>query len=143
MNRATLLGNVGKQPEIRTTNVGRKTAQFSLATTKKWRDKNTGEKKEKTEWHNIRVWGDGLVGVVEEHVNKGSQLYIEGEIITTKWTDKNGIDRYTTEIVVNGGAGVIRLLGRPNGGSRTHSDPPAPEPPSEPSSSDLDDFVPF
>ena len=100
VNRVILIGNLGKSPDIRQTSDGRELANISLATTERWKDKNTGEKKEKTEWHNIVVFNQGLVGVVKNYVKKGTKLYIEGQLQTRKWTDNNGVDKYTTEIVL-------------------------------------------
>ena len=102
VNKVILLGNLGKDPDIRTMNSGSKVASFSLATSKRWKDKITQEQKDKTSWHNIVVFGDGLVGIVEKYVRKGSKIYIEGEIQTRKWQDPDGNDRYTTEVVVQG-----------------------------------------
>tara|TARA_S200002703_G_scaffold148154_1_gene144560 strand:- start:1026 stop:1397 length:372 start_codon:yes stop_codon:yes gene_type:complete len=100
VNRVILIGNLGKSPDIRQTSDGRELANISLATTERWKDKNTGEKKEKTEWHNIVVFSQGLVNVVKNYVKKGSKLYVEGQLQTKKWTDNNGVDKYTTEIVL-------------------------------------------
>lgn len=100
INKVTLIGNLGKSPDIRQTSDGRELANISLATTERWKDKNTGEKKEKTEWHNIVVFNQGLVNVVKNYVKKGSKLYVEGQLQTRKWTDNNGVDKYTTEIVL-------------------------------------------
>ena len=102
VNKAILLGNLGKDPEIRSMQSGAKMASFSIATSKRWKDRNTQEQKEKTSWHNIVVFGDGLVDIVEKYVKKGSKIYIEGEIQTRKWQDKDGNDRYTTEVVLQG-----------------------------------------
>lgn len=100
LNKVTLIGNLGKSPDIRQTSDGRELANFSLATNEKWKDKNTGEKKDKTEWHKVVVFNQGLVNVVKNYVKKGSKLYVEGQLQTRKWTDNNGIDKYTTEIVL-------------------------------------------
>ena len=102
VNKVILLGNLGKDPEIRAMNSGNKVASFSLATSKRWKDKATQEQKDKTSWHNIVVFGDGLVGIVEKYVKKGSKIYVEGELQTRKWQDQEGKDRYTTEVVVQG-----------------------------------------
>ena len=99
VNKAILLGNLGRDPEIRSMQSGAKMASFSIATSKRWKDRNTQEQKEKTSWHNIVVFGDGLVDIVEKYVKKGSKIYVEGEIQTRKWQDKDGNDRYTTEIL--------------------------------------------
>ena len=111
LNKVSLIGNLGKDPEIRSMQNGNEVATFSLATTDYWKDKNTGEKKEKTEWHKIVVFSEGLVGVVKNYVKKGSRLYIEGALQTRKWTDKQGKDNYTTEIVLQGYNATILLLG--------------------------------
>ena len=102
VNKAILLGNLGRDPEIRSMQSGSKMASFSIATSKRWKDRNTQEQKEKTSWHNIVVFGDGLVDIVEKYVKKGSKIYVEGEIQTRKWQDKDGNDRYTTEIILQG-----------------------------------------
>jgi single-strand DNA-binding protein len=94
INKVILIGNVGTDPEIRNTNDGREIASFSLATSESWKDKNSGEKKEKTEWHRLVVFSQGLVGIVKNYVKKGSKLYIEGQLQTRKWTDKDGADKY-------------------------------------------------
>ncbi len=117
MNRATLIGNVGKDPEISVTQGGNKWARFPLATSETWKDKTTGEKKEKTEWHQIVVWNDNLIEhVISKYVKKGTKLAVEGQIVTRKWTDDKNIERYSTEIVLQGFGGTIELLGQPQGG---------------------------
>lgn len=113
MNRATLTGNVGKDPEIHTTNAGSKVARFPLATSERWTDKATGEKKEATEWHTIIVWSEPLIEVIEKFVKKGMKLLVEGKIKTRKWQDDKGVDRYSTEIVLQGFDARIELLGSP------------------------------
>jgi single-strand DNA-binding protein len=110
INKVTLLGNVGKDPEIKSFQNGGKVANFSLATSESWKDKATGEKKSKTEWHNIVVKNENLVGIVEKYVKKGSKVHVEGKLETRKWTTKEGTDRYTTEIVLQSFAGEIVLL---------------------------------
>lgn len=110
INKAILVGNVGRDPEIRSLNSGSQVANFTLATSETWRDKQSGERKEKTEWHKITVWQEGLVKVVSDYVRKGSKLYIEGKIETRKWTDQQGQERYSTEIVLQGFDGKIQLL---------------------------------
>tara|TARA_B100000579_G_scaffold173487_1_gene141426 strand:- start:71 stop:541 length:471 start_codon:yes stop_codon:yes gene_type:complete len=102
VNKVILLGNLGRDPEIRSMQSGSKMASFSIATSKRWKDKNTQEQKEKTSWHNIVVFGDGLVDIVEKYVKKGSKIYAEGELQTRKWQDQDGKDRYTTEVVLQG-----------------------------------------
>ena len=102
VNKVILLGNLGRDPEIRSTQSGSKMATFSMATSKRWKDKNTQEQRDKTSWHNIVVFGDGLVDIVEKYVKKGSKIYVEGELQTRKWEDQDGNDRYTTEVVLQG-----------------------------------------
>jgi len=102
VNKVILLGNLGRDPEIRSLQTGNKMATFSLATSKRWKDKATQEQKDKTSWHNIVIFGDGLVNIVEKYVKKGSKVYVEGELNTRKWQDQSGNDRYTTEVVLQG-----------------------------------------
>lgn len=120
VNKAILVGNVGRDPEIRSLNSGSQVANFTLATSETWRDKQSGERKEKTEWHKITVWQEGLVKLCGDYVRKGSKLYIEGKIETRKWTDQQGQERYSTEIVLQGFDGKIQLLDsrRDDAGSR-------------------------
>ena len=101
VNKVILVGNVGNDPEIRTFGNGGKVANLSLATSESWRDKQSGEKREKTEWHRVAVFGEGLVGVIERYVKKGSKLYIEGKLQTRKWQDRDGNNRYSTEVVAD------------------------------------------
>ena len=102
VNKVILLGNLGRDPEIRSLQTGNKMATFSIATSKRWKDKTTQEQKDKTSWHNIVIFGDGLVNIVEKYVKKGSKVYVEGELNTRKWQDQSGNDRYTTEVVLQG-----------------------------------------
>ncbi len=110
VNKVILLGNLGRDPEIRSMQSGSKMATFSMATSKRWRDKNTQEQRDKTSWHNIVVFGDGLVDIVEKYVKKGSKIYVEGELQTRKWQDQDGNDRYTTEVVLQGYSSNLTLL---------------------------------
>lgn len=110
VNKVILVGNVGKDPEIRTTQDGRKFANLRVATSESWRDKVSGERKEKTEWHAVVVFNDNLAKVVEQYVRKGSKLYIEGQLQTRKWQDQAGADRYSTEVVLQGFNGVLTML---------------------------------
>lgn len=102
VNKAIILGYLGKDPEIRRTQDGRAIANLTVATTEKWKAKNTGEKREKTEWHRIVIFNEGLVGVAEKYLAKGSKVYIEGQLQTRKWTDQSGVEKYSTEIVLQG-----------------------------------------
>ena len=110
VNKVILLGNLGRDPEIRSMQSGSKMANFSIATSKRWKDRNTQEQKEKTSWHNIVIFGDGLVDIVEKYVKKGSKVYVEGELQTRKWQDQDGKDRYTTEVVLQGFNSNLTLL---------------------------------
>ena len=110
INKVILVGNVGQDPEIRTLSDGREIANFSLATSESWKDKSTGEKKEKTEWHRLVIFSQGLVNIVKNYVKKGTKLYIEGAIQSRKWTDNQGVEKTTTEIVLQGfNASLISL----------------------------------
>ena len=110
LNKVTLIGNLGADPEVRTMGNGKKVATFSLATTENWTDKSTSERKESTEWHRIVVFNEVLLRVVEDYVKKGSKIYLEGNLQTRKWQDQSGQDRYTTEIVVQNFRGTLILL---------------------------------
>jgi len=118
INKVILVGNVGNDPEIRTFGNGGKVANLSIATSESWRDKQSGEKREKTEWHRVAIFQEGLVGVVERYVKKGTKLYIEGKLQTRKWQDRDGNDKYTTEIVLQGYGGNLTLLDSAGGGNR-------------------------
>ncbi len=123
INKVILVGNVGQDPEVRTTQDGREIANFSLATSENWKDKASGEKKEKTEWHRVVIFSQGLVGVVRNYVKKGTKLYIEGSLQTRKWTDKQGMEKYTTEIVLQNFNSTLQILdSRDGGGSSSYSD---------------------
>ena len=110
VNKVILLGNLGRDPDIRSMQSGKKMASFSIATSKRCKDKNTQEQKESTSWHNIVVFNEGLVDVIEKYVKKGSKIYVEGEIQTRKWQDKDGNDRYTTEVILQGYNSNLTLL---------------------------------
>jgi single-strand DNA-binding protein len=110
INKVILVGNVGQDPEIRSTQDGREIASFSIATSESWKDKNTGERKEKTEWHRIAAFSQGLVSIIKSYVKKGSKVYIEGALATRKWTDNQGVERYTTEIVLQNYNSTLQLL---------------------------------
>ena len=110
VNKVILIGNLGADPEIRRTQDGRPIANLRVATSETWRDRNTGERREKTEWHNVVVFSEGLVKVIEQYVRKGSKLYIEGQLQTRKWQDRDGNDRYTTEVVLQNYGGTLTML---------------------------------
>jgi len=110
LNKAQLIGHLGADPEIKSFQNGGRIANLRLATSERWKDRHTGERKERTEWHSVVLQSDGLVGVAERYLRKGSKLYVEGQLRTRKWQDRDGKDRFTTEIVVGGFDGKIDLL---------------------------------
>ena len=142
INKAIIVGNVGQDPEVRYMPSGSAVAEVSVATTESWKDKQTGDKQERTEWHRVTFFGR-LAEIVGEYVRKGSQIYVEGSIRTEKWQDKNGNDRYTTKIIAN----EMQMLGSRGGGSSASYDKPAegvPAPAPEPAgATDFDDDIPF
>ena len=148
VNKVILLGNLGQDPDIRTMQNGKKVCTFSVATSDSWKDKETGEKKEKTEWHRVVIFNEGLVKVVQQYVKKGAQVYIEGQLVTRKWKDeKAGIEKYTTEIVLQGFNSAFKILSSKNNQIESLQDNNV-EKSSLPnddktSSSDLDDEIPF
>lgn len=154
VNKVILLGNVGRDPEIRATQTGGRIANLSIATSESWKDKSTGERKENTQWHRVVIFNDALVGIIERYVKKGSKLFIEGQLETRKWTDKEGKDQYSTEVVLRQYGGTLTLLdSRPSdgqgGGGGYVSDQsgggsaPAYNTPSGNYAADLDDDIPF
>ena len=149
VNKVILLGNLGRDPEIRSMQSGSKMASFSIATSKRWKDRNTQEQKEKTSWHNIVVFGDGLVNIVEKYVKKGSKIYVEGELQTRKWQDQDGNDRYTTEVVLQGYNCNLTLLdsrNNTNQSSEITQEPSTTEENSESQNTDSEDSeedIPF
>ncbi|MDF3047972.1 MAG: single-strand DNA-binding protein [Candidatus Midichloriaceae bacterium] len=127
LNRVTLIGNLGRDPEIRSTQDGKEIASFSIATSDSWRDKDSGERRERTEWHKVVIFAQPLVNIVKNYVHKGSKLYVEGSLHTRKWQDQAGVERQTTEVVIQSYNGTIMMLeGRPSGGGKgddMHRDP--------------------
>jgi len=117
MNKVILIGNLGADPEIRSFQNGGKVANLRVATSETWKDRNTGEKQERTEWHTVAIFSEGLVGVVERFLRKGSKVAIEGQLQTRKWQDQSGNDRYSTEIVIRGLNGTLTMLDGPQSGS--------------------------
>jgi len=119
LNKVMLIGNLGADPEIRSFQNGGRVANLRIATSENWKDKNTGERREKTEWHTVAIFSDGLVNVVERYLKKGSKVFIEGKLQTRKWQDQNGQDRYSTEVVIQGLGGTLTMLdGRGDGGGQ-------------------------
>ncbi len=145
VNKVTLLGNVGKDPEIRSTQSGGKIANLTVATSESWKDRNSGERKERTEWHRVSIMSAPLAEVVEKYVKKGSKLYLEGQLQTRKWTDQSGQERYTTEVVLSGfGSQLVMLDGRSGdvGSSAPQQQPQQrPKPQPEPAYDESD--IPF
>tara|TARA_Y100001970_G_C13710948_1_gene591882 strand:+ start:152 stop:610 length:459 start_codon:yes stop_codon:yes gene_type:complete len=148
LNKVLLIGRLGADPEIKQMVNGKSVARISIATSNTWKDKNTGEKKEKTEWHRIVIFNEGLVKVVQQYVKKGSQVYIEGQLTTRKWRDeKSGTDKYSTEVVLQGFNSAFKILSSKNNQIENIQDN-SPEKSSLPNeenvpSNDLDDEIPF
>ena len=146
LNKVLLIGRLGADPEIKQMVNGKSVARLSLATSQSWKDKNSGEKKEKTEWHRIVVFNEGLVNVVQQYLKKGAQIYVEGQLTTRKWKDEqSGQDKYSTEIVIQGFNSSLTMLG---GGNQSNSLPSQDnkktiEDTSQDISNDLDDDIPF
>ena len=138
MNRITIMGRVGADPESRTFQNGDKVTNIRVATSERWKDKSTGEQKERTEWHQVSVFG-GAAGVVESYVRKGDQILVEGQLQTRKWQDQSGADRFTTEVVVKPIGGRVHLIG----GKRDDRGAAQDDGYSAPASRDLDDEIPF
>lgn len=147
VNKVILLGNLGADPEIKSFQNGGRIANLRIATSESWKDKATGERKERTEWHSVVLQSDGLVGVAERFLKKGSKVYVEGQLRTRKWQDQAGNDRYTTEISVGVGGSLTMLDGAQNGGSSGQRSEQRQAPPPQQSSGsyadDLNDDIPF
>lgn len=136
VNKVTLLGALGRDPEIRSMQNGDKVAQLSIATSESWRDKASGEKKERTEWHRVVIFNDNLVKVAEQYLTKGAKVYLEGQLQTRKWTDQAGVEKYSTEIVLSKFRGDLVMIGGKGDGK------PEPAKPA-PKGGDMDDEIPF
>jgi single-strand DNA-binding protein len=128
VNKVILLGNLGADPEIRRTQDGKPVANLRVATTDSWRDKATGERRERTEWHRVVIFNEGLCRVVEQYLKKGSKIYLEGQLQTRKWQDQSGQDRYSTEVVLQGFNSTLTMLDRGGGGGGAEADFTAPAP---------------
>jgi single-strand DNA-binding protein len=122
VNKVILVGNLGKDPEIRRTQDGRPIANLSIATSETWRDKGTGERKEKTEWHRVVIFNEGLCKVAEQYLKKGAKVYIEGQLQTRKWTDQSGVEKYSTEVVLQGFNSNLTMLDGRSGGGGSFAD---------------------
>lgn len=116
VNKVILIGNLGRDVEVRSFPNGGKVANLRIATSETWKDKNTGERKEKTEWHSVAIFQEGLVRIAEQYLKKGSKVYIEGQLQTRKWQDQSGADKYSTEVVLQGFGGTLTMLDGPSGG---------------------------
>jgi single-strand DNA-binding protein len=127
VNKSTLIGHLGKDPEIRSFQDGGRVAHFSVATSESWKDKESGERKERTEWHRVSIMSEGLVGVAEKYLKKGSKVYVEGKLETRKWTDRDGIERYSTEIVLRPYSGELILLDRKDAEATSGIDDESPD----------------
>ncbi len=148
LNKVLLIGRLGNDPEIKQMSNGKNVARLSLATSESWKDKNTGEKKEKTEWHRIVIFNEGLVNVVQQYLKKGAQVYIEGQIQTTKYTDNNGQEKYSTQVILQGYNSTLTMLGSSGSGQRVDDSSMNQDSSSLPSdnnvpTNELDDEVPF
>ena len=147
LNKVLLIGRLGADPEIKQTQGGKGFASLSVATSENWKDKNSGEKKEKTEWHRVVIFNEGLVNVVKQYLKKGAQIYLEGQLTTNKYTDNNGQEKYSTQIVLQGYNSTLKMLGGATGSPQGGVDQSSASSslPSDDMSSpaDLDDEVPF
>jgi single-strand DNA-binding protein len=154
VNKVIIVGNLGKDPEIRTLNSGDRVANLRIATSESWRDKSSGERKEKTEWHQVVIFNENLVKVAENYLHKGSTVYIEGSLQTRKWTDQQGVEKYSTEIVLQKFRGELTMLGGRGGGADSSAGEDSSggyqsgsqaksSGPRESFSADLDDEIPF
>ncbi|AZL15496.1 single-stranded DNA-binding protein [Rickettsiales endosymbiont of Stachyamoeba lipophora] len=143
INKVILVGNVGKDPEIRTTQDNKEIANFPIATSESWRDKATGERRDRTEWHRIVIFNEGLVNIIKNYVHKGSKLYIEGSLHTRKWNDNSGVEKYTTEIVLQGYNCTLTILDSKNSGGQNTSENSHENQGSASNFADMDDEIPF
>jgi len=148
VNKAIIIGNLGRDPEVRTFQNGSKVCNLRLATSETWKDKNSGERREKTEWHSVAIFQEGLVRIAEQYLKKGSKVYIEGQLSTRKWQDQSGADKYSTEVVLQGFGGTLTMLDGPSGGGGDQGGGGYDSGPSggnydSPPSRDLDETIPF
>ena len=144
INKVILIGNLGADPEIRHTQAGKPIANLRIATTETWRDKNSGERKENTQWHTVVIFSEGLCKVADQYLRKGSKIYLEGQLQTRKWQDRDGNDRYSTEVVLqNFGGTLVMLDGKQDGGQQASGGVKAPADQPSFARDDMDDEVPF
>jgi single-strand DNA-binding protein len=146
VNKVILVGNLGADPEIRRTQDGRAIANLRLATAESWKDKNTGERKEKTEWHRVVIFNEGLCKVAEQYLKKGAKVYVEAQLQTRKWTDKDGAEKFSTEVVLQGFGGALTMLDGRKAGERPPDQESEPAPArkvARKASAEMDDEIPF
>ena len=148
VNKVILIGHLGADPEVKSFQNGGKICNLRIATSESWKDKASGERKERTEWHSVVINSDGLVGVAERYLKKGSKVYIEGQLRTRKWQDQSGTDRYSTEVVLSGFGGVLKMLdgkgdGAKQGGGQAETTQNFASQTSDEAPDDLDDEIPF
>jgi single-strand DNA-binding protein len=150
VNKVILVGNLGKDPEVRRTTAGDPIVNLSIATSESWRDKSSGERKEKTEWHRVVIFNKNLADVAEKYLRKGSKVYVEGQLQTRKWTDKDGAEKYSTEVVLQNFRGELTMLDGRNGGAEGGGGgggfgarPGASEAPASFQRDEMDDEIPF
>jgi single-strand DNA-binding protein len=146
VNKVILVGNLGREPEVRRMTSGEPVVNLSVATSESWRDKTSGERKEKTEWHRVVIFNENLAKVAEQYLHKGSKVYLEGQLSTRKWTDKDGVEKYSTEVVLNRFRGELVMLdarGEGAGGGQARTGGGGSDAPATFDRSELDDEIPF
>jgi single-strand DNA-binding protein len=143
VNKVILIGNLGKDPEARRLTSGDLVVNLSVATSESWKDKTSGERKEKTEWHRVTIWNENLAKVAEQYLRKGSKVYLEGQLATRKWTDKDGVEKYSTEVVLNRFRGELVMLDTKGEGGGARVSSGAGEAPASFERGDMDDEIPF
>lgn len=154
VNKVILVGNLGRDPEVRSTQDGAKIVNLSIATSERWKDRNSGEQRERTEWHRVVIFNEQLANVAEQYLSKGSTVYLEGQLQTRKWTDQQGVEKYTTEVVLQRYRGELTMLGSRSGGGAADQMSGAPSQPAigggvssgsmpPPTDNGIDDDIPF
>ena len=143
VNKVILVGNLGRDPEVRYTPGGAAIANISIATTSQWKDKGTGEQREETEWHRVVIFNKNLADVAEKYLKKGAKVYVEGQLQTRKWTDKDGAEKYSTEVVLQNFRGELTMLDGRNGGEGGGGSRGAGEAPASFQRDEMDDEIPF
>ena len=150
LNKVMLIGNLGADPEVRSFQNGGRVCNLRIATSEQWRDRDSGERRERTDWHNVAIFSDGLIGICEQYLKKGSKVFVEGQLRTRKWQDQSGNDRYSTEVVLQGFNGTLTMLDGRNSGGGSYDGPSSIDDYSSsggndtaPANTDLDDDIPF